>query len=92
MRLNWIPAEMKCGFNASDYSIELKFGKSKTKFFLKYNVTSSSVGNTTPQKFSGVTQFTVSLHSFCLQPQSTVGYNIHLKVKDKNFVKLHNAA
>lgn len=66
MRLSWIPAEMKRGFNAYDYSIELKFGKSKTKFFLNCDVTSSSVGNPTPQKFSGVTQFTVSLHSFCL--------------------------
>lgn len=71
------------------HSIELKFGKSKTKFFLKCNVISSSMGNTTLQKFSGMTQFTVPLHNFCLHPQSTVRYNIYLKIKDKiNFVKL----
>lgn len=46
---------MKRGFNAYDYSIELKLGKSRTKFFLKCNATSSSIGNTAPQKISGMT-------------------------------------
>lgn len=76
-------------FNVYNYSMELQFGKSKTKLFLKCDVTSSSIGNTTALKFSEVTQFTVSLPSFCLHPQCTERYNIHLKIKGKtNIVKL----